>query len=361
MPSPARGRRLSRGRGAHPPRRSLTHAPGRGPLSWARSWHVLRQARCVAVQLELEASARRADADRVRVRSSCSGATSRPIQQPQLHRTAADRPWPRAAYYARPTRSCWSRAGWMRTVRSCPDRARGLRMSLLRTQPSPGCAVEAEVHGSTVARAEVERAAGMVRDQRSWPCSASSAPAVLAGPWRSCPRSAPTTRPKSGTAGWRVLSRPGGAPFHALAATAARLAVACTSRHGRPVCATGARAAGRGATGVQQVVVELGLRRVRLLLLVDQFEELFRFTGVDRRAHRHATDEPRDRSDEAAGLGLGPARRQPDRYASRRRRDHHALDFVGVRLLTLGLPSRSVDAGQSCWCHDVGPSSTPAS
>lgn len=91
---------------------------------------------------------------------------------------------------------------------------------------------------------------------------------------------------------------------------------------------------------------ELGLAEgIRLVLIVDQFEELFRYTGTDPNAVRYPDDELRDRTDEAAAFAaaLLAARdaNTPQVHVVITMRS----DFVGECARFLGLPE-AVDKGQ---------------
>jgi len=152
---------------------------------------------------------------------------------------------------------------------------------------------------------EIERLTGMVRKQRFVAVLGSSGAGksslVLAGV---LPQMTAPGQPEL-QGRWEVMRlRPGSAPLRTLAKEAARLRVAIARAPDAGEAVLRDRALGlvrRGPSGLRQVVGELGLAAdTQLLLIVDQFEELFRFTGFDRRAVRHPDAEARDRGDEAA-------------------------------------------------------------
>ncbi len=197
---------------------------------------------------------------------------------------------------------------------------------------------------------EIHRLEGMIQGQRFVAVLGSSGAGksslVLAGV---LPRLT-EERLSTGESAWQALRmRPGGAPFRALAEKAAELACRLHPEQAVSSMVLRDRALGllrRGSQGLQQVAVELGLTSgVHLLLIVDQFEELFRYKGIDRRQTRREDEEPRDRSDEAAAFAaeLLAAREdgaQPVHVVITMR-----SDFVGEAARFRGLPE-AIDAGQ---------------
>ncbi len=195
---------------------------------------------------------------------------------------------------------------------------------------------------------EIERLAGMIDNQRFVAVLGSSGAGksslVLAGVLPALGVRAAVTVSDS----WHLLRmRPGGSPFRSLAQTAAVLG--CQLRdEPEAVPVWRDRALGllrRSSSGLLQIVTELRLHPgARVLLLVDQFEELFRFIGRDRRAARHADDEARDRGDEAAAFVaalLETTRGETPVHVVMTMRS----DFVGECARFHGLPE-AVDAGQ---------------
>ena len=198
---------------------------------------------------------------------------------------------------------------------------------------------------------EIERLSGMVRDQTvRGRARGARVPASLRWFWRaSSPRSAPTARRRAAPPAGGCCACGPAVRRSTPADAAARLACGLHEEPDTAVPVLRDRALGllrRGATGVQQVVVELGLSAGYPAALAGR--SVRGAVPLHRRrpprpppCHRRATRPQR----RGCRLGLGHARRQPDRYASRPRRDHHALGLRRRSARFLGLPE-VVDAGQ---------------
>src|SRR5512132_1839803 len=197
---------------------------------------------------------------------------------------------------------------------------------------------------------EVRRLEGMIEEQRFVAVLGSSGAGksslVLAGV---LPRLAEKRLSTDEPARQVPRMPPAGAPFRALADKAAELAHRLHPE--QPVSGTALhdRALGllrRGSQGLRQVAAELGLAAAaRLLLIIDQFEELFRYKGIDQHQARREDEETRDRSDEAAAFAAALlAAREGDAPPV-----HIVItmrsDFVGEAARFLGLPE-AIDAGQ---------------
>src|SRR4051794_33921012 len=156
-------------------------------------------------------------------------------------------------------------------------------------------------------RQEINRLEEMVREQRFVAVLGSSGAGksslVLAG---LLPRLSRDHLP-TGEPVWQVLRmRPGGSPFRALAEGASELWQRFHPEHTTSITVLRDRVQGllrRSAQGLPQAVGELNLvPGMQLLLIVDQFEELFRYTGIDHRQARRQDEETHDRRDEAAAF-----------------------------------------------------------